>query len=211
MKLIYYTHGDRSENKIALTFDDGPNPYFTETVLNILKKHNVKATFFILGKWAIIYPEIVKRIFLEGHLIGNHSYSHIRGDFIGAGKIIKEIIGQFPVYTRPPYSNLEFCFALNPKDLRNMKIINYDVDSLDYSNFSSKEIILRIKKQVQNGSIIDFHDGSENREEAKERPLQMLKALPILIRILKKKYLLVRIDELSLIPRVKFIDKKKKI
>lgn len=201
MKLTYYFHGNRSENKIALTFDDGPNPFFTEKFLKILEKYNTKATFFILGKWAILYPEIVRKIISSGHIIGNHSYSHFKGDFVKADKIIKKIIGKTPNFIRPPYLNLAFCLKI--KDFQNIKIINFDVDSFDYAGISSEEIISRVKKQVQNGSIIDFHDGSENKKELKNRPLQTLKALPNVIEILRKNFTLVRINELSLISEVK--------
>ena len=66
------------DKKIALTFDDGPHPVYTEQILDGLKKRNVKSTFFILGEQAELYPDIVKRMGKEGHLIGNHTYSHLQ-------------------------------------------------------------------------------------------------------------------------------------
>lgn len=68
----------REEKKIALTFDDGPHPVYTEQLLDGLKKRNVKSTFFILGEQAELYPDIVKRMRKEGHLIVNHTYSHLQ-------------------------------------------------------------------------------------------------------------------------------------
>lgn len=68
----------REEKKIALTFDYGPHPVYTEQLLDGLKKRNVKSTFFILGEQAELYPDIVKRMRKEGHLIGNHTYSHLQ-------------------------------------------------------------------------------------------------------------------------------------
>lgn len=76
MNIKFYQSGSRDENKIALTFDDGPNPFFTEKVLTILKENYVTATFFVLGKWAKLYPEIIKKIYSDNHIIGNHGYSH---------------------------------------------------------------------------------------------------------------------------------------
>ena len=70
-------HGDETHPRIALTFDDGPHPYQTDKILALLEKYDIKATFFVIGKNAELYPDIVKRELDEGHEIGNHSYSHI--------------------------------------------------------------------------------------------------------------------------------------
>ena len=67
---------EEGNKKIALTFDDGPHPYYTEQLLKGLRERGVKATFFITGKNVETYPEIVKEIYDDGHLIGNHTYSH---------------------------------------------------------------------------------------------------------------------------------------
>lgn len=208
IELIYYYHGSRSENKIALTFDDGPNPFFTDHVLKILKKHEIKATFFLVGKWVVLYPGLVKKIILEGHLVGNHSYSHSRADFRKTDEIMKKIIGKDPKFIRAPYANLNLCCHLKKDYLKSKKIINFDVDSSDWNNLTSTEIIKRIKERIKYGSIIDLHDGSEKKEELKHRPIQMIKALPVLIKILKNNYNMVRIDELSLVPRIKILPLK---
>ena len=69
---------DMDTPKIAITFDDGPHPYYTEQLLDGLKERGVKATFFVMGKQAEAYPELVLRMYEEGHLVGNHTYSHIQ-------------------------------------------------------------------------------------------------------------------------------------
>ena len=94
----------REEKKIALTFDDGPHPVYTEQLLDGLKKRNVKSTFFILGEQAELYPDIVKRMRKEGHLIGNHTYSHLQysssrelefgQELVKTNEILKDITGQ---------------------------------------------------------------------------------------------------------------------
>src|SRR5690606_15991020 len=81
-----------SENHISITFDDGPNPDFTPKVLSLLKKNNAKATFFLIGKNAEKYPEIVRQIIEEGHTIGNHSYSHSKNfGFFSSEKVASEL------------------------------------------------------------------------------------------------------------------------
>lgn len=102
------------EDGVMLTFDDGPHPETTPKILNLLKEQNVKATFFIIGKEAEKYPQLVKQINDEGHLIGNHSYSHsnflpffwsrkLKKDFKKAEGILKDITGKETVYIRPPF------------------------------------------------------------------------------------------------------------
>lgn len=69
---------DETVKKIALTFDDGPHPYYTEQLLDGLKERNVKVTFFVTGAHAELHPDVIKRMYEEGHLIGNHTYSHMQ-------------------------------------------------------------------------------------------------------------------------------------
>ena len=76
MPLSIYTHGRRDQKKIALTFDDGPNPPRTDQILDILAKKKVQATFFVLGKWVERFPRAFRRIIDAGHTVGNHSYLH---------------------------------------------------------------------------------------------------------------------------------------
>src|SRR5258706_6086879 len=111
MKNVYKS-GNRDINKVALTFDDGPNPFYTLKILDILDSYNIKGNFFILGKWAEKYPNIVQEIFTRGHLIGNHTYSHPsigNGDFEKAEKVIQNIIGVQTNFIRAPYFHTHLC------------------------------------------------------------------------------------------------------
>jgi len=76
MSLFFYMHGRRDEPKVALTFDDGPNPPRTDEVLEILANARVRATFFVIGKWVTAFPQAFERIVRAGYVIGNHSYEH---------------------------------------------------------------------------------------------------------------------------------------
>ncbi len=201
MHIIYYQHGDRSVNKIALTFDDGPNPFFTEKVLSILKENGIKATFFILGKWAKIYPEIVNKIYKDGHIIGNHSYSHEKGDFDLAETIITKIIKQTSKFIRPPYNKTEWCINSRICLKSKTKIINNDAVIGDWKCPGEKNLINKMENVIQNGSIILLHDGSHNDYELQTRPQQMIAILPSIIKILKNKgFIFVKLDEMNLIP-----------
>ena len=104
--MIFFDHGSRKENKIALTFDDGPNPFFTSRILDLLEQFFIKANFFVLGANAERYPDIVKETFDRGHLIGNHSYSYAKEgafDFEKAEQVIFDITGQYTEFVRLPY------------------------------------------------------------------------------------------------------------
>lgn len=201
MSLVSYENGDRNINKIALTFDDGPNPFWTEKVLEVLKKYNIKASFFVLGRHAEEYKDIVKKVFNEGHLIGNHSYSHPRegvGDFEKAEEIIFNIIGEHTKFVRPPYNNVSLCDNYDSAVKGEVKIINIDVMPSDWKS-SAKDIVDRVIRNTKNGSIILLHDSSHREEQIKDRPQEMFKALPIIIEELKKKnFEFVRLDELVL-------------
>ena len=106
--------------KIALTFDDGPHPYYTEELLDGLKERGVHATFFVTGEHAKLHPDVLKRMQEEGHLIGNHTYSHIqltsknrekfKQELIDTNAVIQEITGEEVDYVRPPYGSWDKSF-----------------------------------------------------------------------------------------------------
>ena len=109
--------GTGQAGKVALTFDDGPHPKYTAELLDGLKERGVHATFFVTGEHAEQYPELIKRMSEEGHLIGNHTYSHIqlkksnhekfKEELIKTNEIISDITGRDVTFVRPPYGTWE--------------------------------------------------------------------------------------------------------
>ena len=202
--ISYFTNASRRKKQIALTFDDGPNPYITQDVLNILDKYNIKASFFILGKYAKKYPHLVRDIIAKGHLIGNHTYSHIppikTEDFRATDKVFQNILGFVPQYIRFPFgirNNLYFADNWEMNYLKDKIIVDFDVSSKDWKWTSSK-IINQVISNVKEGSIIDFHDGSENEKKLQLRPRMMLKALPHIIeKLFDLNFVFKRVDELD--------------
>ena len=168
-----------SENKIYLTFDDGPTPEITEWVLEELKKHNAKATFFCIGNNIEKYPDVLEKVINEGHSIGNHTFNHLNGwktateDYLENIKLCEEqILKSNPsvseqakqIYNlkstifRPPYGKIKLSQS---KKLRQLgyKIIMWDVLSADFDTSISKEKCLdNVIKNTKSGSIIVFHD-----------------------------------------------------
>lgn len=159
-----------SENHVAITFDDGPDPEFTPKVLDLLKKHNAKATFFLIGKKAEQYPDLVKRIMDEGHTIGNHSYSHskrfgffsadkVAAELIKTEKILKNITAKKIKLFRPPFG------VTNPNMKRALQrtgytSIGWSKRSLDTTHISEKRIFERISSSLRKGDVILLHDSS---------------------------------------------------
>ena len=161
------------EDLLYLTFDDGPHPEATTFVLDELKKFNAKATFFCIGKNVVEYPEIYKRILLEGHRIGNHTYNHLNGWKVDDQKYIQDILEARKVIDsnifRPPYGRitqfqnriLTTSSAQNQKEL--FKIIMWNVLSADFDlNVSPETCALNVIRNAKKGSIIVFHDSQKS-------------------------------------------------
>lgn len=190
--------GNRNKKNVALTFDDGPNPYFTQKILDILDSFNIKATFFVMGKRCSEYPEILKEINQKGHLIGNHTFSHKNGDFEMCNNEIARITGKVSNYMRPPFYDISFCNKESGY-LQDKFIVTGDVDSKDYLLISQDEILKNVLADTKNGSIIDFHDGSEIDIDLKTRAQKTIDVLPkIITTLLRNQFNLVRIDVMDL-------------
>ncbi|WP_099189222.1 polysaccharide deacetylase family protein [Tepidibacter mesophilus] len=162
-------NGPRDKKVIAITFDDGPHPRYTPKILDLLKKYDIKGTFFVLGKHVEFYPETLKIIKDEGHEIGNHTYSHVDVKKIPSRKIeeefnktqqkIYDVIKEKPKIFRPPFGS----YNTYLKDLakrHNVKIILWSSsqDCKDWSNPGVKKIADTVINNVGNGDIILLHD-----------------------------------------------------
>ena len=154
----------REEKVLYLTFDDGPDAKTTALLLDGLKARKVRATFFVIGEKAEQNPELICRMSDEGHLIGNHTYSHVQLNMLSssqacsqvkaANDVIKEITGQEVIYLRPPYGEWD-----HKKDCpQNMIAVYWDVDPLDWKRTDTKQIAADILRQVKPGDIILLHD-----------------------------------------------------
>ena len=175
-----------NENKVYLTFDDGPTPEVTEWTLNQLKKHDVKATFFCIGKNIEKCPTIFTKVINDGHAIGNHTFNHLKGwecsteNYINDVKLCQLAIhnSQFHNLFRPPYGKIKKSQATAIRKL-GYKIIMWDVLSADYNQSVLPEQCLEnVLKNVTTGSIIVFHDSVKafpNLEYALPKTLEFLK------------------------------------
>jgi peptidoglycan/xylan/chitin deacetylase (PgdA/CDA1 family) len=201
------SHGNRKRREIALTFDDGPNEPFTSQVLDILKERGVKATFFLLGRNAMCFPEVCQRIIREGHVIGNHSYSHSRWLAFKTGRqIAKELVnsqaaiykagGIVPRLFRPPYG-FWTPWMIRAARKSGLEVITWDNMTGDWdSSREAEEITAAILAKARCGGIIVLHDGRDGRK-AYDRS-SLVKALPdILANLAEQGYRFVTIPELE--------------
>ena len=158
-----------SDKILYLTFDDGPHPEATPFVLNELKKYNVLATFFCIGKNVVAYPGIYKKIIQEGHSVGNHTYNHLNGwktnndDYLNDIALASKEIDSY--LFRPPYGRITSFQAKNLKTVMNgkePKVIMWDVLSGDFDiACSPQQCLENVLFASVPGSIIVFHDSEK--------------------------------------------------
>lgn len=168
--------------KVALTFDDGPHPAFTEELLDGLKKRDVKATFFVTGEHAELHPELIKRMQEEGHLIGNHTYSHIqlkesnreefKKELIKTNEIISGITGEQVLYVRPPYGTWDKAFE---KELSMFPVL-WSVDPLDWCSSNASCVADKVITKTKENDVILLHDYYDSSVKAALEIVDQLQA-----------------------------------
>lgn len=181
--------------KIAITFDDGPSALCTGTLLDGLKERGIKGTFFLIGEYAKENPELVRRIYEEGHVIGNHTYHHVditklsdeeaAWEINETDKVVSGITGEHIRYVRPP-------FGVWQKDLElEMEVlpVMWTVDPLDWTTENVDEIVNKVVTETEEGDIILLHDCYASSVEA---------ALRIVDILTKSGYEFVTVDEMIL-------------
>ncbi len=185
-----------ADNKrVAITFDDGPSAQYTSFLLDGLKSRGVKASFFVVGQNIAGNEELLKRMYEEGHLIGNHSYHHVQLNQLSletaclevrqTNEQIYEITGHKPEFLRPPFGEWD----RRCECPETMIPVYWSVDSLDWKSSNPSEVVQRVLAQVEDGDIILLHDIFSSSVEA---------ALTIIDCLHQKGYEFVTVDELIL-------------
>lgn len=176
---------ETNEKKVALSFDAAWGNDDTETLINILKEYDAKATFFVVGAWVDKYPESVKQLSDAGHHIMNHSNTHPymtkidsvqkTDELTSCNNKISTITGKTPTLFRPPYGDYDNATIEAVENL-GMYTVQWDVDSLDWKDNATPESICeRVTKKVKNGSIVLFHNDADHTPEALPNILKCLK------------------------------------
>jgi len=190
-------HGSRARKEIALTFDDGPHLKYTEELLDLLKKLDVKATFFVVGKMVDRYPDLVMKELADGHEIANHTYDHlnlkkltpeqVQKEILMGADAIKRVVGYAPVYFRPPGGQY------NDKTLRAAAAIHqtpvlWTANSKDFMRPKPDVLERRLLNMPASGGILLCHDGIP----------ETMQILPDLVARLKAQgYVFVTVSELA--------------
>ncbi len=191
-----FTRGDRHRKQVALTFDDGPRPATTPRLLQLLAKHQIPATFFVVGSMAMASPSLVKAEVAAGHLVGNHTYHHANLRLLGAELMATEIRacgdavaaagGKPPRYFRPPGGEYDGEVTLVAAALGYTTVF-WTSDPGDYAQPTDKVLLDRLRRTVRPGGVVLLHDGPE----------VTLRVLPTLIAQLKAGgYQFVTVEEL---------------
>lgn len=181
--------------RIALTFDDGPNRQWTAKLLDGLKERGVQASFFVIGEKAASQPELIRRMYREGHVIGNHTFSHVQLTALTEEEACREIAktnetlygitGEYPHYIRPPFGswneNLECRVELLP--------VMWTIDTLDWTTKNKDRVVKKAVSNARDNGIILLHDNYESSVEA---------ALEIIDCLRKQGYEFVTVEELLL-------------
>jgi len=183
-RLIPIYRVEAQEKRIAISFDAAWGADQTPEILEILKKYNVKTTFFLVKIWMDKYPEMTRLIASEGHEVGNHSATHPHMGKLSKEEIIKEIqtthnrikelTGQDCKVFRPPFGDYSDTLIKTAQEL-GYYVIQWDVDSLDWKNLSASAIYDRVIKRVKPGSIVLFHNNGKNTPQALKMILPELK------------------------------------
>ncbi|BBD68381.1 polysaccharide deacetylase [Nostoc commune NIES-4072] len=186
--IIYQAKLKANEKVIALTFDDGPSPKNTAQILEILKKNNIKATFFMVGQMVKYFPQVAKQVAADGHVIGNHTWHHWYFQMDGAtasseidrtADIIYKTTGEKTTLFRPPGGFLNNGLAQYAKNQK-YAVMMWSEQSGDAERRSPQVpmLVKNVLKQAKPGAIVLLHDGGGNRSKS-------VKALPEMIAGLK--------------------------
>ena len=185
----------QEKQKIALTFDDGPHPSGTPVLLDGLAERNVKVTFFVIGENAVKYPKLLTREAEEGHIIGNHTYSHVdltkmsqeaaECELEKTNAAIEAVTGKKTEYMRPPYGAWE----KEMEEKTGMMAVLWNVDPLDWNTDNETEIVNKVVTETEENDIILLHDCYLSSAKAALRIIDIMQA---------KGYEFVTVDELLL-------------
>ncbi|MGN7477830.1 polysaccharide deacetylase family protein [Solibacillus silvestris] len=172
---------DGKQKRIALTFDDGPHQYVTEQILTTLQKHEVKATFFMLGQNVAKYPEIVKKADALGHEIASHTWSHknltklsakqMQAEINRANEAIYDAIEKYPASYRPPYGAIDE----KVREAILLKPVLWNIDTLDWYHKTPAKTLANLKAQAKNNGIVLMHDIHQQSADALEDVILYLK------------------------------------
>ncbi len=167
-----FTGLPRGTKQLALTYDDGPNDPHTLRLLEVLAKHEVHATFFLIGRYVQQRPEIARAIVKAGHIVGNHTFTHpllifkraaeIRQELCDCRSALEDAVGQHSNLFRPPFGGRRPAALRIAREI-GLTAIMWNVTSFDWNAPPSSVIEQKVAKQIRGGDVILLHDGSHKQ------------------------------------------------
>ncbi len=158
--------------EIHLTFDDGPHPTYTPQILDLLAAYDATGTFFMVGEEVAAHPQVAQRVASEGHVIGNHTWSHARltevdeptfaAEILDTQAVLEDTVGQAPTCLRPPFGARDDAVNQGADDL-GLRMAMWDVDPRDWERPGTDTIVDRVRSEVQPGDVVLLHDGFRDR------------------------------------------------
>lgn len=190
---ITSVQGPNGKKLVALTFDDGPYPPYTQKLLDVLEKKQVKVTFFMVGNNASKNPEVVTLVTSKGHEVALHAEEHkdflklneleLVGNILRGKKLLEELTGKPVKYLRPPHGFRDWAVMEAASDA-GLKVVNWSVIPRDWTNPGAQEIAARVCKNVAPGAIVLLHDGDAPAQTASRE--QTVEATVLIIDELRK-------------------------
>jgi peptidoglycan-N-acetylglucosamine deacetylase len=167
-----FTGVPRETKQIALTYDDGPNDPHTLRLLEVLAKHDVHATFFLIGRYVKQHPDIVRKIAKAGHIIGNHTFTHpllifksqskIREEIIKCRAAIQDAVGEHSDLFRPPFGGRRPAVLRIAREMK-LQPVMWNVPGYDWKASTAKAIEKEVSRQIRGGDVILLHDGGHRQ------------------------------------------------
>jgi peptidoglycan/xylan/chitin deacetylase (PgdA/CDA1 family) len=163
-----FVAGARGSRQLALTYDDGPNDPHTLRLLDVLAKHNVHATFFMIGRFVRERPDIARAVAAAGHVIGNHTFTHpllifqaaaqTRAELLTCRAVLTDAVGEHSNLFRPPFGGRRPATLRVARDL-GLETVMWNVTGYDWSAPPASEIEKKVVRQMRGGDVILLHDG----------------------------------------------------
>lgn len=194
--------------QLALTYDDGPNDPNTKQLLDVLAKHTVLATFFLIGRYAQQRPEIAREIVEAGHVVGNHTFTHplltfrseteIRQQLLDCRAALQDVIGQHSNLFRPPFGGRRPAVLRIAREL-GLEPVMWNVTGYDWNAPPAAEIERKVRRQIRGGDVILLHDGGHKQMGA-DRSQTVSATEHLITRFKEKGYEFVTIPQMMLCP-----------